>query len=54
MQEYNNTACNGNGDRECGVCVCNDGFYGKYCECSHRHDDKLCRRYDMKLYRLAC
>lgn len=26
--------CNYQGDLNCGICKCNDGFYGKHCICS--------------------
>lgn len=29
----NAAQCKKSGSLECGVCTCNDGFYGKHCEC---------------------
>ncbi|XP_066589275.1 integrin beta-PS-like [Prorops nasuta] len=29
----NATECRGNGRLTCGICRCNEGFYGKHCEC---------------------
>jgi len=33
FQEYNSDSCNGNGTYECGVCSCNNGYYGDKCQC---------------------
>ena len=33
MQEPNSPACSENGTYECGICVCNDGYYGDRCQC---------------------
>ena len=35
--EKNSASCFGNGTLECGVCNCNDGFYGDKCECSREN-----------------
>ena len=49
-QEPNSPACSHNGTYECGVCVCNDGYYGDRCQCdetsvdAETHHD-ACRMY---------
>ncbi|XP_033208227.1 integrin beta-PS-like isoform X2 [Belonocnema kinseyi] len=35
----NSPICRGNGTLACGVCYCNEGFYGKSCECKGKIHD---------------
>ena len=32
--ELNSPKCNYKGDLKCGICTCEDGYFGKNCECS--------------------
>lgn len=32
--EEKSEKCAGHGDLSCGICACNEGYFGKFCECS--------------------
>lgn len=38
-EEPNSPACSGNGTYECGVCDCDDGYYGDRCQCDETSVD---------------
>ena len=38
-KEPNSPRCNSNGTYECGICVCNDGYYGDRCQCDETSVD---------------
>ncbi|KAJ8669062.1 hypothetical protein QAD02_000321 [Eretmocerus hayati] len=48
--EASSKECNAHGDLSCGICDCNEGFFGKQCECSANDrgqadmDELACRR----------
>ncbi|XP_014209848.1 integrin beta-PS isoform X2 [Copidosoma floridanum] len=48
--EYKSKKCNNHGDLSCGVCMCDDGYFGKKCECGANDNRQMlvnefaCRR----------
>lgn len=49
VKETNSKKCGGNGTYECAACTCNEGYYGRHCECdsktlSSEDYDAACRR----------
>ncbi|KAJ8024438.1 Integrin beta-6 [Holothuria leucospilota] len=41
FQDFNSSFCtNGNGTLVCGVCACNQGHYGEYCQCLGQMEDE--------------
>ncbi|KAJ8883843.1 hypothetical protein PR048_015698 [Dryococelus australis] len=47
LSETNSSACSGQGDLQCGACVCHEGFVGTRCECASssipEQDNPACR-----------
>ncbi|XP_057293843.1 integrin beta-1-A-like isoform X2 [Hydractinia symbiolongicarpus] len=54
--EENSAKCNGTGAYKCGICYCNEGRFGKKCQCNSKDqaDQSLCKRNDTESEGLIC
>lgn len=54
LQEPNSPECSGNGTYECGVCVCNDSYYGDRCQCDETSVDAETHHDACRVYARWC